>query len=539
MNKIFFKFFTYCYLLMMWLLCIPANTPAATQYGSLAVGVTGQTVDGQIQAGIVQIVNGSKAGLTPEGNTIFNQGGAGITDEPEASDFFGNALATGDFNNDGFPDLAVGVYNESISDLSSAGVVHIIYGTKSGLTSAGNKLIRQGLDGIVGIPEAHEWFGLALTTGDFNGDGFSDLVVGAPLEDVFLEHNAGKIYVMYGSSSGLTSTDNRMFRQEREGLVGSPEPNDEFGAQLASGDFNNDGFCDVAVGVPGQKIDGRESAGAVHIIYGSGNGLTSVGNRIWSRDSPLILGSSGQDFAFGRTITSGDFNNDGFSDIVIGASGEVVSQKCCAGAINILYGSQHGITAEGNQYFNQNSPGIFGEPEILNWFGGSLASGDFNNDGCSDIAIGVMGQDIETVSNAGVVQILYGSQNGVTILNARVFHQKMHGIIGLAEANDDFGFSLATGDFNMDGFYDLAVGVPYDDLNGLYEVGGVNIFYGSGAGLTNDGEQYVVQNSYGMLGESEQNDYFGHSLVYLPGYKDFPWAMFLPAINTGNGVSPP
>src|SRR6185436_14642797 len=100
---------------------------------------------------------------------------------------------------------------------------------------------------------------------DLNGDGFSDLVVGVP----GFANGAGGVHVIYGSSTGLTTTGNLFFSQDSPGVPGTAEADDNCGASLATGDFNGDSFSDVAVGCPGEKVNGDLNAGAVLVLYGS------------------------------------------------------------------------------------------------------------------------------------------------------------------------------------------------------------------------------------------------------------------------------
>jgi hypothetical protein len=180
---------------------------------------------------------------------------------PAAADLPSDVAAG--FNNDGVADLAVGVLGEN----DVAGAVNVLYGAGGGLSGTGAQVFFQ----VGGTPESGDRFGSALAAGDFNGDSFADLALGASGEDVGGAFDAGAVSVLYGSAGGLTATGGRLFTQ-----VGSAaETADEFGHALAAGDFNHDGFADLAAGAPFESVGGASQVGAVSVLQGSGGGLTA------------------------------------------------------------------------------------------------------------------------------------------------------------------------------------------------------------------------------------------------------------------------
>jgi hypothetical protein len=133
---------------------------------------------------------------------------------------------------------------------------------------------------------------------DFNGDGYADLAIGVPKEGINGKAEAGLVNIIYGSASGLSATstaDQRFFQDYSAGTVASniadvSEAGDHFGSAIATGDFNGDGYTDLAVGVPGEDLGSIADAGAVNVIYGSASGLsaTSVPDQFWTQDNPGV-----------------------------------------------------------------------------------------------------------------------------------------------------------------------------------------------------------------------------------------------------------
>ena len=400
---------------------------------------------------------------------------------------------------------------------------------------------------------------LSGTAGDFNGDGYQDLVVGVPGENVLYLgtdfFDAGTVNVIYGSSEGLNADEvaqgngflNEIWHQGRPGVEGSPNYHDRFGFAVAAGDFNNDNFSDLAVGVPFETINAYEDAGAVHILYGSRNGLTThlinddgtvindqyiyqgaqvdgFHTRPDGINEEAIQGSPSIGDKFGFSLAVGDFDNDSYTDLAIGVPGDNVEfsnkDNAFAGSVNIVYGSEDGLSGVRNQRLDQASTGVFGDPEAGDNFGFALAVGDFDGGNFDDLAVGVPFEMFKKQKDAGVVHVFYGASSGLTG-DSKLWHQNVVNASGTkiqtAEPGDSFGFSLAAGDFGRGDLDDLAVGVPFENRGDIKDSGGVQILYGAVGGLTAEDSLFLDQDveigGVAIGGEAEKFDRFGYSLA--------------------------
>jgi hypothetical protein len=493
-------------------------------YHDLAVGVLLEDIGRIRDAGGVNVLYGSATGLqaTAPPDQFWSQNSPGVEGGSEEGDLFGASLAAGDFNNDTFSDLAIGAPFEDIGQIEDAGGVNVLYGSPTGLqtTSPADQFWSQDSPGVEGGAEDFDAFGFSLAAGDFNDDGFADLAIGAAFEGVKSAEGAGAVNVLYGSAVGLqaTSPNDQVWHQGSPGVQGSAETFDSFGWYVAAGDFNDDGFDDLSVGVPFEDIKREEDAGAVSVLYGSAGGLqaTSPDDQVWHQNSPGVEGGAEDFDFFGEFVATGDFNNDGFADLATSvASEDLGSALPDAGALSVLYGSAGGLqaTSPPDQLWTQDSPDVEDQAEPNDIFGFAPASGDFNGDGYDDLAVSALLEDLDDIAEAGAAHVLYGSATGLqaTAPADQFWHQDSPGVEDQAEDVDLFGSALAAADFNNDGFADLAIGVQDEDIDEIIDAGAANVLYGSLAGLqtTAPADQFWHQNSPDVEGGAEAGDLFG------------------------------
>jgi hypothetical protein len=466
----------------------------------LAIGIPTQTVAGKTNAGGVQILygtplNGLGTGLTLAKNRLFTRASDGVGGNPTAGDQFGAALAVGDFNRDGVDDLAVGSPGMNIGS-NDAGGVYIFFGTHSGLRSKGSQLWTENSKGINGAPQAGAHFGGALAAGDFNRDGRIDLAIGAPNDKVGSLSNAGLIHIIHGGSGGLKGVNDQLWSQANLGANGAVAANNLFGSALAVGDFNADGFRDLAIGAPGQTVNGNASAGVVNVMYGSNSGLRTNNNQVWkASDLQGIVNANAQ---FGFSLDTGDVNDDSRSDLAIGAPGENVPAVGSAaaidgaGAVHVMLGSSSRLSTTGNQVFHENTTGITNALGVgTDKFGAAVALGRLNGDRLDDLVIGAPGA--VSPSNAttgfpdtlggGFARVLYANGTGLGTNGTQIWHQNVSGIVGgRAQQNEGFGSSLAIADYNGDGLGDLAAEVAAE-ANNTSLAGSANVIFSANNGL--------------------------------------------------------
>jgi hypothetical protein len=167
------------------------------------------------------------------------------------------------------------------------------------------------------------------------------------------------------------------------------------------------------------------------------------------------------------------------------------------------------LTATGAQAWTQNSSGVPGTAEPFDAFGEALAAGDFTGDSKADLAIGAPFEDDGTVVDAGTVDLLLGSGNGLSATHAQAWTQDDTDVPGAVAAGNQFGYALAAGNFSGGSKADLAVGSPGMTVNGASGAGVVDILIGASAGLTGSGSTAWSQATTGISGTAELNDGFG------------------------------
>ncbi|MFD3497567.1 FG-GAP-like repeat-containing protein [Streptomyces sp. NPDC058678] len=461
--------------------------PAATEsrddfngdgYADLAVAAPAATVGGKTKAGYVAVLYGSAKGLTTASKQVFSQNTAGIPGAAETGDEFGSALATADFDRDGYADLVVGVAGEDTADGGvDSGYVQVVWGGARGL-SEGSSLVTSS-------DAAHGRLGSSgrLTVGDVDGDGASDVVAVA---------NDWRLRVV----KGPFGRDGASHGGEQFAGIDDSDPRV---LDLAAGDVNGDGVDDiVATTNQGDEYDFRRIA----YWQGTPDGLTQPS---------LVVDGDGHWLQGGESVDLGDVNGDGYDDIVVsrldGYDSDLVTPLAKGGRVAVVPGTASGPDGTRPTYLNQDSAGVPGAAELGDFFGSDVSVADVNGDGYDDVAAGVPGEDFGGLYNAGSFVVLRGGAKGLTGTGAQVFSQNTAGVPGAAESSDRFGLTGHFVDADRDGRAELAVGAPWENA----KAGSVWVFRSTASGITPTGSFTF---GAGTLGTVAANAKLGSGFSY-------------------------
>ncbi len=417
----------------------------------------------------------------------------------------GNGIAFGDINGDGYDDVIIGAYvaDPRLPQATDTGIIYVVYGGASVPNTVVNLnflLQRRRTTQVYG-DDPRDSAGYSVASGDINGDGFDDILIGALFADrigetsATTEFDTGKAYVIYGSTNrpgqiidlsknAGTYGETRILGRSGMPSAGSFTPGDLAGWSIGSGDINADGYDDVIVGARAADPLSRPDAGEVYVVYG---GASIEGTTVDLRSTPsvnrLVRIQGGQAGGFlGWSVASGDANGDGYDDLFIGAYAATPSVgNATAGITYVVYGSASltalidlaplSIPSTVTQIYGANSR------DYLGW---SMGSGDVNADGYDDLIIGAVGYDrVVTDPNSGGAYVVYGKSDlPGRVINLSAFNSSTAVLIQGRLQSDQAGWSVAAGDADGDGLDDVILGSISSDGPAGEDAGRLTLVYG-------------------------------------------------------------
>jgi hypothetical protein len=400
-------------------------------HSDLVIGNAGASVNGMTNAGSVYVSVGVRPGSSPGLRTL-------VASDATAGDFYGAVTASaGDVDGDGFADLAV-----AAQVVDQSGRVYLYRGATSSPADTPSQILQN--------PEGQTiaFFGSALVGGDLDGDGRADLVVAAERQDDPAT-SEGRVFIYKGQSSltGLAAMPSWVLSNPAH------QANGKFGSSLAIGDFDGNGYADLAITAGAQDLVGRV------FLYASGpNGVSPSPSA--TLDAPTAVTGAG----FGNPLASGDFDGDGYADLAVGAASEDVGGLNAVGRVYLFHGGPDGIADRSAPWRILDNP----TGQMITFYGIDLAAADFNGDGVDDLAVSAPYHD----TAKGRVYIYHGAPDGLPSAPSTTLSDPAP-----ASNNDFFGRVLATGDRSpADGIADLFVGAPRE--NGV-----IYLFNGAVGGL--------------------------------------------------------
>ena len=383
-------------------------------------------------AGWVQVFFGSPDGLRTHGVQSLTV--AGLSGSPGSSkdQGLGDALAAGDVDGDGVDDLVAGVPGVGVSGRTDAGAVAVVYGGSAGLDLERSVLLTRDTPGVPGAAEGYGGFGTAVATGDFDGDGTTELAVGSSNG-----LSGGAVQVLERTRTGFTGP--APIGHDAAGLPGDPDRFCDFGSVLASGDVQGDGRDDLAVGDPNFGCHDEETEygmGAVALLPGSATGVTTAQSQLWTQDSPGVAGAARLGNVFGDSLALAPLDRDGTADLVIGARYDSVG-----GSVTVLLGGAAGLTTAGigGSRYQQSTQGIPGTDERADWFGETVTAGFVQSRAQATLVVSALGEDVGAIHDAGSITELPIGPAGPDLSAARTITADTVGVQGQAKADEYFG----------------------------------------------------------------------------------------------------
>ncbi|HXH55182.1 MAG TPA: cadherin-like domain-containing protein [Gammaproteobacteria bacterium] len=395
-----------------------------------------------------------------------------------ANEQSGTSVASaGDINGDGLNDLIIGATLADPGNRTNAGSSFVVFGTNKSFGAAPDLSTLNGINGfrINGVSggvsgvSSGDYSGYSVASaGDINGDGLSDLIIGAYAASPGGRTNAGSSFVVFGTRSGFGAALELSALNGANGFrINGVSSFDQSGISVAgAGDMNGDGLSDLIIGAYYASPGGRSYAGSSFVVFGtrSSFGAALELSTLNGANGFRINGVSANDYSGISVASAGDMNGDGLSDLIIGAYGADPGNRTSAGSSFVVFGTRSGFGAA-LELSSLNGANGFSINGVSNsdQSGLSVASaGDINGDSLSDLIIGARNASPDNRTSAGSSFVVFGTRSG---FGAALELSSLNGNNGFSingVSNADYsGRSVASaGDMNGDSLSDLIIGAP-------------------------------------------------------------------------------
>ena len=388
-------------------------------FSDFAIGAPGATPAGRIYAGKTYIVYGKSGtfGATIDLNSIADGTGGFEIFGQSAGDRAGQSIASaGDINGDGFDDIIIGAYAGGASD---AGKSYVLFGQATPfLTGIDLTSVADGTGGfVIEGQTAQDFSGFTVASaGDLNGDGFDDLVIGAPSVTSGTGDN-GRTFVVFGKASGFVAGIALADVAAGTGgfvLIGQ-DAGERSGYSVASaGDVNGDGIADIVVGAPQIGLSAAANNGRAYVVFGKTTGFDPSINLVdvaAGTGGFVMQGLGGTDLLGFSVSSAGDVNGDGLDDVLVGAHHATPTGLPSAGKTYVVFGTAGGFGAAINMTDIELGSGGFvieGESAQDTSGGSVAAAGDINGDGFDDLIVGARSANTGSNTYAGQSYVIFG-----------------------------------------------------------------------------------------------------------------------------------